>query len=136
MPKLELTGKLEQINDAVSIPYGEGKSFLKREIILDCTTYDRFTGDPKENHVLFEFSGNKCSLLDKFKVGDRVTISFVLQGFFYESKTDHQKKNITKVIGYDCQAFDMPAKNEEVKAVKAEEVNETTPTEGDDKLPF
>lgn len=59
-----------------------GKTFTKRSLYVDCTTFDPYTGQRSqyENKLLFEFMENKTSLLDNIKVGQVVTVSFDLQG--------------------------------------------------------
>lgn len=59
-----------------------GKTFVKRSLYLDCTTFDLYTGQRSqyENKILFEFMENKASLLDNIQVGQFVTVSFDLQG--------------------------------------------------------
>lgn len=59
-----------------------GKTFTKRSLYLDCTTFDPYTGQRSqyENKLLFKFMENKTSLLDNIKVGQVVTVSFDLQG--------------------------------------------------------
>lgn len=103
MAKLEFFGKIEKIGDVINIQTKNGNTLCKREVIIDGTTYDRYDGTPIENHVQFEFIGNKCSILDSYKVNDKVVISFSLSGFFYEK--DGKQKNMTKVVGYDCRHF-------------------------------
>ena len=99
---LQVTGKIEKIGDVLAIPSKDGqRSFNKREVVLDLTTYDRFTGIPRENHVLFEFGGNKCDLMNSFKVGDLVTVSFILTGRNYTPEGGTQK-TFNTIVGYDC----------------------------------
>ena len=75
-----------------------GKTFTKRSILLDCTTFDPYTGERSqfENKILFEFMENKVSLLDNVQVGQVAKVSFDLQG---SEITDElgQKKYFTHV---------------------------------------
>ena len=59
-----------------------GKTFTKRSLYVDCTTFDPYTGQRSqyENKILFDFIGEKMSLLDNIIAGQVVTISFDLQG--------------------------------------------------------
>ena len=59
-----------------------GKTFIKRSLYVDCTTFDPYTGQRSqyENKILFDFMGGKTSLLDNIQVGQVVTVSFDLQG--------------------------------------------------------
>ena len=97
----QITGRVYGISPTQTIPTKSGKPFLKREIILDVTRFDPYTGerDKYENFPMFEFTGDKCSELDACKVGDVVVISFDLQGSFIDGE-DGKKKNFTRVRGY------------------------------------
>lgn len=59
-----------------------GKTFTKRTLYLDCTTFDPYTGQRSqyENKLVFEFMESKTALLDNIKPGQVVTVSFDLQG--------------------------------------------------------
>ena len=59
-----------------------GKTFTKRSLYVDCTTFDPYTGQRSqyENKILFDFMESKTSLLDNIQVGQVVTVSFDLQG--------------------------------------------------------
>lgn len=107
MARLEFFGKIESIGETMSVTNRDGsRTFFRRELIIDGTTYDRYSGEPRENHVSFEFGGNKCSLLDGYKVGDRVVVNFVLQGLNYEDKATKTTKNFTHVVGYDIRPME------------------------------
>ena len=59
-----------------------GKTFTKRSLYVDCTTFDPYTGQRSqyENKIMFDFMEGKTSLLDNIQVGQVVTVSFDLQG--------------------------------------------------------
>ncbi len=76
----QITGRIIEIGQTVQIPSKNGgSSFTKREFILDATTYDPYTGERSEyeNIIPLEFSGDKCTELDRFNRGDVVTVLFV-----------------------------------------------------------
>ena len=69
--------------------------FKKREIYIDCTRYDPYTGERSqyENKPLLEFGGDR--VLEKLealqlKAGDIVTVSFDIQGTPYKDKDGKQ----------------------------------------------
>lgn len=102
----QITGRIDRIGDTVQIPSKDGsKVFLKREITLDATPYDPYTGQRSsyENFPTIEFSGDKCAELDNFRVDQVVTISFYLQGTKYNDQ-DGNPKYFTKVRGYKIEA--------------------------------
>lgn len=100
----QITGRVFSIGQTQSIQTKNGNPFTKREIVLDASKYDMYTGEKGfENYPMFEFTGEKCKDLDGYQVGQVVTISFDIQGGFYDDK-DGVKKNITKVRGYKIEA--------------------------------
>jgi hypothetical protein len=79
----QITGRLVEIGQTIQIPSKTGSApFLKREFLLDATTYDPYTGQRSEyeNILPLEVSGDKCAELDQFRMGDVITVSFALQG--------------------------------------------------------
>lgn len=96
----QITGKIYKISPTETINSKDGsKSFQKREIILDCTRFDPYTGEPGfSNFPALEFSGEKCAELDNFTAGQIATVSFDLQGMMYEK--DGVQKNMTRVRAY------------------------------------
>jgi len=74
------------------------KPLRKREIYIDCTRYDPYTGERSqfENKPLLEFSGDKVlekvnPKLDGIVKGDVVTISFDIQGTPYKDQQGKTK---------------------------------------------
>lgn len=99
----QISGKVLIIENAVTLPTRSGGTFTKRQIVLDASHYDPMTGQKYENYPAFDFVGNRVNELDKFKVGDLVTISFALNGrpFDKDGKTVH----ITSVTGYKIEPY-------------------------------
>lgn len=104
-----ITGRVYSVGQTQAIPSKNGgQPFCKRELILDATRYDQYTGEKGfENYPMFEFSGDKCKDLDGLQVGAVVTVSFDLQGSFFDAK-DGTKKNFTRVRGYKIEVKDVP----------------------------
>lgn len=102
---LKIIGKVHTIGQTQTIASKNGgQPFTKREIIIDATRFDGLTGERGiENYPAFEFGGERCAELDKFKSGDIVEVYFDLQGSFYEK--DGAKKNMTRVRGYKIDHF-------------------------------
>ena len=95
-----ITGKIEYIGRTEQLTTKDGtKTFLKRELVLDVTRFDPYTGERGfENFNSFEFSGDKCAELDRYKAGDVVTVSFDLSGSRYDK--DGVTKYFTRIRGY------------------------------------
>ena len=135
---LTITGKVYSVGDTVSIvSKNGGQPFLKREVVLDCTRFDPYTGerDKFENFPQFEFGGDKCSELDKCKVGDVVTISFDLSGSFYKGQ-DGVERNFTRIRGYKVeikQGYSQPKTEQPASITKEGKKEDEKPN---DDLPF
>lgn len=75
-------------------------NFTKQSLVLDCTTYDQYTGEPRSNFPKFEFNGDRgLGEIAKVSVGDIVTVSFVVKGRYYKNRAD-EEVNGTYVQGY------------------------------------
>lgn len=106
----QITGRLAAIGQTVQIPSKTGGSpFLKREFLLDATTYDQWTGERSqyENIVPLEVSGDKCAELDNFNVGDIITVSFALQGREWTNQ-DGQTKRMVSIRCYKIEHRNQP----------------------------
>lgn len=101
-----MTGRILQIFPTQSITSKTtGKIFTKREIVLDCTRYDAITGERGyENTPVFEFTGERCSMLDTFQIGQIVTISFDVQG----SKSTQGDRYFNSVRGFKIELKQIP----------------------------
>lgn len=78
-----ITGKISYIGPIQEIPSKNGGNpFVKREVVIDSTRFDPYTGerDKFENFPMFEFSGDRCAELNNFQINDIVTVSFEIQG--------------------------------------------------------
>lgn len=72
----ELTGKMKVINDTQTFESG----FQKREFVV--TTDD--LNYPQD--IKLELIKDKCSVLDTYKVGQDVKVSYNVRGSYYEPK--------------------------------------------------
>lgn len=141
-----ITGRIYGISPVMSIPSKNGgQPFLKREIIIDATRYDPYTGerDKYDNYPCVEFSGDKCKELDAYGVGDVVTISFVLQGSFFDGQ-DGKRKNFTSVRGYKIEAVGKSVANIQHQPQQVQQpqqqvqqpIYSSAPPPGKDDLPW
>lgn len=101
----QLTGKILYIYPSQQIPSKDGsKTIVKRSIVIDCTRFDPYTGERGfENTPMLEFIGDRCAELDKYQVGQIVTISFDVQGTRYRNK-DGAEQIFTRVQPYRIEA--------------------------------
>lgn len=76
-----ISGKVHKITEVQEIKGKTGNSFYKRLLVIDAKRYDTVTGEPMfDNYPSFEFSGEAMKLLDDYKVGDTVTVSYDING--------------------------------------------------------
>lgn len=68
---MELTGSIKVLGDTFVVT----DKFKKRDIVITDNSNDQYP-----QHVTFQFTQDKCDMLDKYKVGDHVTVKFNLQG--------------------------------------------------------
>lgn len=102
------TGVVLAVGQPQQLKSKSGKTFVKRSLYLDCTTFDPYTGQRSqyENKILFDFMESKTSLLDNIQVGQIVTISFDLQGSEI-TEQDGRKKFFTHVRPYNIEVRQM-----------------------------
>ena len=94
-----MTGAVHSVSQILQVPTQSGKPFEKRELVLNCSSYNSQTGEPIENYIKFEFMGDKMGLLDNLQVGQRVVVSFSLQGRSYTNRQGHTDY-FTSIRGY------------------------------------
>lgn len=91
-----IVGRIVRVGQTVNV--SQNKEFLKRELILDCSRYDEYTGEKRENYVAMSFTQKRCEELNGYQPGELVEVSFILNGRKYEK--DGQVRYITDIIGY------------------------------------
>lgn len=102
----QITGRLVAIGQTQQIlSKNGGNPFLKREFILDATTHDPYTGERSqyENILPLEVSGDKCTELDQFRIGDVITVSFALQG----REWTNQDGQVKRMVSIRCYKLDV-----------------------------
>lgn len=66
---MEITGKIKVVNPTQQV----SAAFKRRELVV--TTEEQYP-----QHIMIEFTQDKCDLLDNYKVGQPVTVSINLRG--------------------------------------------------------
>lgn len=98
-----ITGRIHKITPTKTITsQATGNTFYKREVILDASRFDPYTGQKKfDNWPMLEFGGEEaCRQLDDYNEGELVTISFDLNGREYTDKQTGEVRYFTSVRGY------------------------------------
>lgn len=72
---MEIEGRIKVINPTKEV----SDSFKKRELVV--TTDEQYP-----QHILIEFTQDKCSVLDGFNVGEAVSVSINVRGKEYTNK--------------------------------------------------
>lgn len=126
----QISGIIQHIGNTESIPY-QDKVFKKRELVLDCSYRNQFTGQiERANYPKFEFTGNHVDDLNGFNMGDIVTVSFSLNGS--RSEKDGQVRYFTNVQGYKIEKYQSRYNQQQGGNQTAQEANgnQPTPTQG------
>lgn len=84
---MEISGKIKVINPTKQV----SDSFKKRELVV--TTEEQY-----EQHIIIDFVQDKCSVLDSYNIGDRVTVSINIRG--REVSKDGETKYFNQLQGW------------------------------------
>lgn len=88
---LQVTGKIEQIYDTIQV----SDKFKKREFVLSLS--EEINGNTYTNYGKFQLVQAKTEIIDRYRVGDTVTIKFNIKGNSYVDKKDGKTKYITNL---------------------------------------
>ena len=122
----QISGIIQHIGNTESIPY-QDKVFKKRELVLDCSYRNQFTGQiERANYPKFEFTGNHVDDLNSFNIGDIVTVSFSLIGS--RSEKDGQVRYFTNVQGYKIEKYQSRYNQQQGGNQPTQAVNGNQPT--------
>ena len=122
----QINGIIQHIGNTESIPY-QDKVFKKRELVLDCSYRNQFTGQiERANYPKFEFTGNHIDDLNGFNIGDIVTVSFSLNGS--RSEKDGQVRYFTNVQGYKIEKYQSRYNQQQGGNQPTQAVNGNQPT--------
>lgn len=151
----QISGKviaLSQIKEVASSD-PQKPAIKKRELYMDCTRYDPYTGERSqyENKPLLEFGGDKVlAKLESLniKANDIVKVSFDIQGTPYKDKNTGKMRVYTAIRCYDIevtrradgsvpQQAQQPAPQpQSATQVQQQVMNDPLPEPANDGLPF
>lgn len=101
-----ITGRIHKITPVQEITGKSGKTFAKRILVLDAARYDTHTGEKKyDNYPSIEFSGDGMKILDSFKEGDAVTVSYDINGREFKDEQTGEVKYFNTIRGYKVEAY-------------------------------
>ncbi len=75
------------------------KTFVSRSLVLEQPSFDQYTGERKNsNYIKFEATkAETCEALDKFPVGSKVEVEFIVRGSKYLKKDKSGEDVFTKL---------------------------------------
>jgi single-strand DNA-binding protein len=79
----EYQGSVKKISDTESVG---SNNFRKRDVVITDNSNEKYP-----QHVQFQFTQDKCALLDNVKVGDVVKVQFGIQGKEWTSPSGEVK---------------------------------------------
>lgn len=137
-----ITGRIRKITPVQEIMGKSGKTFAKRTLILDAARYDTHTGEKKyDNYPSFEFWGDGMKILDNFKEGDAVTVSYDINGREFEDPETHEIRYFNTIRGFKIERYgDVEAKVQQAPVLNTGNQQQTAAPaqeqQGEDNLPF
>lgn len=94
----EVEGQIHSIGDTTE--YGNN-GFTKREFVIKLTGADE---NPKyPNHIALELIKDKCALMDSYKIGEEVKVTFNLSGRLWQGN-DRPEKCFTSLQAWRVEA--------------------------------
>ena len=123
----QISGRVIAVSQVQTVASADASKapFKKREIYIDCTRYDPYTGERSqyENKPLLEFASDKIlekvnPVLDQVQKNDIVCISFDLQGRQFKGK-DGKTVFTTGIRCYDIAITRKAAQNGNLTAQPA-----------------
>lgn len=140
----QIVGSILAISKIEEMQSKNGNTFNKQCVYLDNSRYDQETGEKYENNLLLEFINLKDGdIAQRFKKGDKVTVSFRLRGYDYVGKTSGKKEYGVSVSCYRIEPFQ--SQNNGGYQQTAQQIAQPQPTpqsqkvnngEADSDLPF
>ena len=97
----EITGKLIQVNPTQQV----SERFKKREFVLEIA--EEINGNVYTNYAKMQLVQNKCEIIDNYKMGDTVKVSFNIKGNKWER--DGNVNYITNLDAWRVESAVQPA---------------------------
>ncbi len=99
-----IIGTVHQIGATEQLRTKTGGLLLKKTLILIQRRFDQNTGQEFEpNFPVLEFTNNNCAKLDHFKTGDKVRVSFDINGFKYIDRNTNAEKYSSSLRGFNVE---------------------------------
>lgn len=121
----EINGVIQKINDTQNV----SDNFKKREVWLNFKTGKN---EEYEQVCSFEFSQNKCEILDQYAEGEEVTITFDLRGRLWQKDAKSESKCFNTLSAWKIEKMTQNA-DSNGNSTQAETVADT---EEEEDMPF
>lgn len=137
--KNKLKAKLYKVEQTQIKEFGD-KKFYTRELILDASRYDEYTGALRPNFIQVIVQGeDRCKSIDTINLGSILECSYYIQGSKYEK--NGEEKFFTRIIVFQIDVLKEPTPEsvpiETPKRHDGEPVIPISNADGDiDSLPF
>ena len=118
MDSLILTGVIDSIGETQQVT----EKFQKREFVLK-QTWDSRWGE-QENFVDFQLVQQRCGLIDPFKVGQKVTVKFDIDGNKTEKYGVISNHNVYQIDAAEAQERTPEAQEKPKTAAQAPETSQ------------
>ncbi|WP_392436439.1 DUF3127 domain-containing protein [Cruoricaptor ignavus] len=105
-------------------------TFQTMDFYVDCSEFDRRTGQKYENILKFQLSNSNIDRLDSIKKGDMIKITFRPQGRTYQK--DGEKRHFQTLSAWNVELLEKQVKGENVQNTAHAQPEE----DEDDGLPF
>jgi uncharacterized protein (UPF0333 family) len=119
---LEVTGKLVEVFPAQQVT----EKFKKREFVIE-------TEENYPQHVKLQLNQDKCGLIEDYKMGETLKVSFNLSGRPFTRKTG-EKDYITNIVAWKIERVGANSASASAPAPVSFDVNANAGAEED--LPF
>ena len=120
---MEVVGKIKVIGAELQV----SATFKKRELVV-------VTDEQYPQSILIEFAQDKCSILDKYSVGQDVTVGINLRGREWVNPQG-ETKYFNQIQGWNIKGTDATKQSPEPNTQKFETVTVLNEEDGSD-LPF
>ncbi|RTY93972.1 DUF3127 domain-containing protein [Flavobacterium sp. GT3R68] len=124
---MEVTGKIKVVNAAQQV----SAAFKKRELVV--TTDEQYP-----QHIMIEFTQDKCDLLNNYNVGDAVKVSINLRGREWVSP-QNETKYFNSIQGWRIEKMQADGASNQAPPMPSAGTFEPAPSfkeEDHDDLPF
>lgn len=128
----EITGKLIAKYDTQQV----SDKFKKREFVIE--TSNEVNGNIYREPIKMQVVQNKCEILDRFKEGDDLKVTFNIKGNSYVDRKDGQTKYIVNLDAWRIESAgaQQPAQNQPSTYGTEVKQNFNSSPETVDDLPF